>query len=271
MKCEEFANLGADYLKKNLPSGSMTAMEEHRQQCAECGAQVAMWQKLGSLPELEASPAMQARFDAMLNAFEEGQRVRSGYNAAIRDARPSWSFGEWFRMPLAQAAAFVLVLVAGFAAGKLTNTPAAPQTNGELAELRQELKETRQLAVHSLLSQQSASDRLQGISYGTRSDKADPEILTALLQTLRSDKSVDVRLAALDALRRYNTQPDVRQGVVDALSAQNSPMVQIAIIDMMVELREARAVQQIKKLEERPDLNPAVRQRARSGLTQLQG
>ena len=93
----------------------------------------------------------------------------------------------------------------------------------------------------------------------------------ALMHTLKHDSSVDVRLAALDALRRYNSQPSVREGVVESLTTQNSPMVQIAIIDMLVELKEARAAQQIKKLEQNPQLDPTVRERARWGLAQLQG
>jgi HEAT repeat protein len=141
----------------------------------------------------------------------------------------------------------------------------------EMAELRKELRDTRQLAVLSMFQSQSASERLQGVSYSTRSDRPDPEVLAALMHTLRYDSSVDVRLAALDALRRYNTQPAVRDGMVESLAKQNSPMVQIALIDQLVEMKERKAADSIKRLEQDPKLNPAVRERARWGLRQLQG
>ena len=58
----------------------------------------------------------------------------------------------------------------------------------------------------SLLQQQSASDRLRGVSYSYQMDKGDVQIREALLETLNSDSSVDVRLAAVDALRRMAAQ-----------------------------------------------------------------
>ena len=93
--------------------------------------------------------------------------------------------------------------------------------------------------------------------------------MAALLHTLRHDTSVDVRLAALDSLRRYNNESQVRKGLVDSLQAQQSPMVQIALIDMMVEMREKSAVPHIKKFQESPDLNPTVKQRAQWGIDRL--
>ena len=267
MKCEEFANLAPDYLQGSLPKEAAAAMEAHCQACATCAADVAMWHDLGKLPELEPSPALQRRFDALLSAYEEGRWERKKYQPAASSS--TWTSFEWLRVPLAQAAVLALVLIGGFAAGKYFRTEG--NGAGEMAALRQELRETRQLATLSLLQQQSASERLQGVSYSARTERADPEILMALMHTLKYDSSVDVRLAALDALRRYNNQPNVRQGVVDSLTTQNSPMVQIAIIDLLVDLKEARAAQQIKQLEKNPKLDPTVRERARWGLAQLQG
>jgi hypothetical protein len=267
MKCEEFANLGPDYLQGSLPKEAATAMQAHCESCTNCAADVAMWHDLGKLPELEPSPALKHRFDALLSAYEEGRWERKKY----QPPRPSsaWTSFEWLRVPLAQAAVLALVMFGGFSAGKYFRTDPSPTP--DIASLRQELRETRQLATLSLLQQQSASERLQGVSYSARTERPDPEILAALMHTLKYDSSVDVRLAALDALRRYNRQPEVREGMVDSLATQNSPMVQIALIDLMVELKEARAAQQIKKLEQNPKLDPTVREHARWGLAQLQG
>ena len=49
-------------------------------------------------------------------------------------------------------------------------------------------------------------------------------------------------VAAVDALRQFADVQDVRTGLVDAIGRQDSPLVQIALIDTMVErTREALA------------------------------
>src|SRR5437764_14005090 len=99
-----------------------------------------------------------------------------------------------------------------------------------------ELTSMLQLVALSLLEQQSASQRLEGVNYSTQVERPDPEISTALLHVLRFDNSVDVRLAALDALRRYKDDRQVRSGLLTALQDQQSPLVQIALIDLFVEM-----------------------------------
>ena len=89
------------------------------------------------------------------------------------------------------------------------------------------------------------------------------------MHTLRYDGSVDVRLAALNALSRYGNQPTVRTGLREALQDRQSPLVQVALIDMLVEMRDSGAVQQLQKLRQDPGLNPTVRQRADWAMSRL--
>src|SRR5207253_8403487 len=71
----------------------------------------------------------------------------------------------------------------------------------------------KQMVVLSMLQQQSAGARLEGVTWSTRDQQLDPKVLSALLHTLRHDPSVDVRLAALDALSRHSAQPHVHPRV----------------------------------------------------------
>jgi len=123
--------------------------------------------------------------------------------------------------------------------------------------------------VLSMLQQQSASARLQGVDYSLAVHRPNPEIVAALLRSLRADPSVDVRLAALDSLRRYGDDPAVRRGLQDSLRPKQSPMVQIALIDAMVEMHDIEAVSHIEQLQKTPDLSPVVRDRAQWGVSQL--
>ena len=271
MKCENIAQLIPDYLHRSLKSDKIKLVEGHIAQCAECHAQVAIWQKLSLIPDEQPSPMLRSRFEAMLNAYEEGKSEKTSFADARRTVGTSWNLWAWMRAPLAQAAFALIFLAAGFLVGRHIEGD-RQNNNGntqELVALHKELVSTRQLVALSLLQQQSASERLQGVTWSTRLGEPDPEVLAALLHTLRFDASVDVRLAALDALRHYGDQREVRTGLLDALQRQQSPLVQIALIDLLVELRDADAVQHLKIFERTPSLNPAVRQRVEWGVRQL--
>jgi HEAT repeat protein len=122
----------------------------------------------------------------------------------------------------------------------------------------------------SLMQQQSASERLKGVSWSYQMQKPGGEVLTALLDTLTHDPNVNVRLATVDALRQFGDQPVVRRGLVDAMTRQESPLVQIALIDLAVDLREKESVGTLRQLTQDQKVNEAVRERAQRGLSELE-
>jgi len=97
----------------------------------------------------------------------------------------------------------------------------------------------------------------------------DPQVLSALLQVLDYDPNANVRLAAVDALQQFSDQSMVRQGLVQALTRQSSPLVQIALIDLLVQIQEKRSVDTFKRMIADENLNDAVKQRAERALKQL--
>jgi len=157
--------------------------------------------------------------------------------------------------------------VIGLYAGLRWAGPKPPSP--DIAEIQKELESTKQLVVLSMLQQQSASARLEGVNWSTRDQQLDPKVLSALLHTLRFDQSVDVRLAALDALSRHSAQPQVRSSVVNALQEQQSPLVQVALIDQLVEWHDREAKPHLEQLRQSPNLNPTVRQRADWAISKL--
>ncbi|UOQ65352.1 HEAT repeat domain-containing protein [Hymenobacter volaticus] len=56
---------------------------------------------------------------------------------------------------------------------------------------------------------------------------------------------------------------------MQALPNQNDPNVQITLIELLVALRDKRAVPTLERLSRQSDALPAVRQQAASGLGQL--
>jgi hypothetical protein len=61
----------------------------------------------------------------------------------------------------------------------------------------------------------------------------------------------------------------VRRALVDSVASQDSPLVQIALIDEIVQMRENNAARELRALAENATANSAVRQRAQWGLTKL--
>jgi len=269
MKCEEIGELLPDYLQGSLKAEQDDLVEQHIAECADCREEVAIWKKLSLLPVEQPSAGSRERFEAMLRAYQTGRsdKASSGFERPKRAA--VWN---WLRSPVGAMAWSAALLVIGIFAGNYFGNRTATRSNtsqDEIAAMHTELANMKQMVVLSMLQQQSASERLQGVSFSRREDQLDPQVMSALVHTLRYDGSVDVRLAALDALSRHGAQPQVHKGVVDALQEQQSPLVQVALIDLMVEWRDPDAAQRLRNFVQTPNLNPTVKQRADWALSKL--
>lgn len=258
MDCRDIETLLPDYLQDALNAADAQRVAAHLRECPACREEVELWNAMAAIPQEQPSPLLRRQFEMMLKAYQQGR------SAPPKHQHFGWP--GWLRTFVPAAAALALLAI-GFLTGLYVDRGRTDAT--EIASLHRELTSTRQLVALSMLQQQSASDRLQGVSWSTRIDTADPQIKDALLHTLRFDSSVDVRLAALDALRRYTDQAPVRNSVEDSFRNQKSPLVQIALVDFIVEQHDRAAVEKLKNLRQTPDLNPAVRQRVEWGISQL--
>jgi anti-sigma factor RsiW len=279
MNCQQLEQLLPDYLQNVLSPAQTAEVEQHCEHCANCAQDIVMWKKLALLPQEVPSTESRQRFDAMMHAYSTtvaeaaaaSARAIAAANAAQQPAtKPAWNFIEWLRSPFGAVAWSAALLLIGLYAGTHLGNRTTTAPPDEIASLHAEVTSMRQLVALSMLQQQSASERLQGVSWSTREDHLDPQVQAALMRTLRSDGSVDVRLAALDALSRHSSQPLVRKNVLDALQDQQSPLVQVAMIDQLTEWRDPGAAQRLRLFEQTPNLNPAVKQRAAWALAKLQ-
>jgi hypothetical protein len=275
MNCEQLAELLPDYLQGSLADEQMRRVDEHLHQCAACSDEVVVWQKMSLLPTEQPSPELRARFEAMLHAYQPVAIEHSDVVTANANLKRGFDWGavtRWLRSPIGALAWSVVLIVIGVLIGTRVGGVnfSRESRDRELADMHAELTSMRQLVALSMLRQQSASERLQGVTYTNREEHLDPQIFAALLHTLRYDTSVDVRLAALDALSRHAGQAQVRKSVVDALQTQQSPMVQVALIDLLTEWRVPDAAQRLRNFQQTPNLNPTVRQRAQWAVSKLQ-
>ena len=272
MECQDVRAALADHLDGALPPDVGEDFAAHLRVCPTCAAETEeLSETWDQLAHVTAAPpdsvAMRARFDALLAGYSEGAGAVS-VGTTTRAALHGWpSVARGLAYGLAAAA----VLVLGVVIGRQSRAPAAAPTSTEtqLAELRTELRDVRQMMTLSLLQQQSASERLKGVTWTERIDAPDNEVTNALLVALTTDPNVNVRLASIDALRRFGGQAAVRRGVLDALRRQMSPLVQIALIDFVVEVNGKEAAETLRQLSMDEMLDRAVRARAAMGLDQV--
>ncbi len=265
--CEEISALMPDYLHNRLQSEQVNMVKAHLEGCNSCAEEVTLWQKLGALPQEQPSPALASRFNAMLETYQEGRWEQRNLQSERNKFLDFGAIVAWVRTPALSMGWAVALLLGGFFGGRYLDRD--KKQNDQLATVQQQLVDMRELVVVSMLKQQSPSERLQGVSFSMDQKQPDGKVLEALLHTLRYDNSVDVRLAALDALSRYSSQPDIRQGLKDSLQPQQSPMVQVALIDTLVDLHDASIVPQLKQFQADPKTDPTVRKRADWGIQQL--
>jgi hypothetical protein len=106
MRCDDVAELTIDYLDGALGEEARRKVDEHLSGCAACRAELdnlgSVWSALGRLPAEVPSPDLGARFRRVLGEHGTPRAVGGG---------------TWYRLPLLQAVAALVVLCAGIAAG----------------------------------------------------------------------------------------------------------------------------------------------------------
>lgn len=80
---------------------------------------------------------------------------------------------------------------------------------------------------------------------------------------------MNVRLVTLEALADLARDPRVREGLVQSLSRQESPLVQVALADVMLKLQEKRSLKPMRQLLQRPNTNDLVKSKLEQTIKEL--
>lgn len=158
-------------------------------------------------------------------------------------------------------AASILLLIGAFWAGIHFRQSASIAQTAEVAALRHEVQELKEV----LLASTSASERISVVSQQF-STNPDDELIQVLIRTMNTDPNVNVRLASAEALLQHSDNALVRQAFTKSLKIQTDPLIQIALIDMLVSLKEKKAVDELTQLAQRKDLLPIVKNKAQEGI-----
>jgi hypothetical protein len=279
MNCPQAKEHIPDYLAGNLDGAARAALEHHLEECAACREEHhslgGLWTRLSSLPEATLSPDADRRFHAMLAAY------RSGLDQKTSRRRPRFNLADWIQRvwPTQPAwqwagvlALFIILVGGGMLAGwnlRSGGMDRGAASGAAVAQLRQEILDLKGQMAIALLEQKSVSERLRGVEWTARLQPPDAQVLSALLRALDTDPNVNVRLAVVGALQPYASQTQVRQTLLSSLPRQPSPLIQVELIHMLVNLDEKGLIPVLKSMMDNQDTDTTVRERAKWGLAQL--
>lgn len=244
MRCEEVESLMVDYLDSTLEISQMTAVEKHLETCERCLDQLKDYKEIldkvhpgrMELPD----ESLRINFYHMLHGEMSRLNMENSKPAKIITFVPGISI--IYKL----AAAIALFLAGSLTAALFINH--SGKRNTELTEMKVEMQNMKQLVMLNMLKEESPSQRIQAVSYTDELIEPDSEILDALASTLNNDRNVNVRIAAAYSLARFSTRQQVRDTLVASLGKQTEPIIQVILMNILVEMKEPKAVHPMQKI-----------------------
>lgn len=256
MEREKLESQLIDYIDGKLPESERLALEQQLGRDPEAFRLYEQLREVMKVMEqsatLEPSRGLRSRFDRML--AEEMKQQPGGRQI-------------FFSPVVYRAAAAIALVAAGIAGGFWISNQ--QRQNEELIALRNEMESTKQLMQSMMQNQGSASQRLQGVTVAMQMTAADDDVVNALVRAMNEDPSSNVRLAALDALAHFSSESSVRKALITSLSTQTDPLVQIALIQLLVRMKEKGVIKDLERMVEDENNLKAVKDEAYNGILKL--
>jgi anti-sigma factor RsiW len=202
--------------------------------------------------------------------WEPGKRLQENFEKTLKAEIASGqgrSKQVFFQPVFFRAAAAIVLVAAGIAIGFLINRN--QQREEDLQAHKKEVEGTKQLMMSMLDNRQSASQRMVGATVAFKMEKADDQVVEALTRAMNEDPNTNVRLAALEALGKFHQQERVRKALIGSLATQKDPIILIALIRLMVEMKEKEVVHELLRISTDEEVIPAVKDEAHAGILKL--
>jgi predicted anti-sigma-YlaC factor YlaD len=272
MNCEHTKDQLTNWLNGRLSNAERMVVEKHLSQCPECQEEFAsgkvLWDSLAQIKVPEPNESMRVNFYAMLDDFKSAEKKSQPFSlqdviARIRDfVLPQWTV---------QVAFSLLLVGLGWVIGNKTShsKESATAYQQQIETLATQVEDMKSTMMLSLIENPSATERLRAVGYTTEIADADERVIEALFTTLNNDPNVNVRLVTLEALTQFAAKPMVREQLVKSLAVQDSPMVQVALADVMVKLQEKSSVKALKKMLRKDGIDDLVKTKIEQSIKDL--
>jgi hypothetical protein len=206
-------------------------------------AENALWDTLGELSEREPSARLRQRF------YRELEKAgRPSLFERLRDILGFSGNAGWLT-----AAACVLL---GLGVGQLLDQPA--DDGLRLAALEENVSILNRSLILDRLGNDTASKRLRGVMDAAVLAGSDTDIVNALLTRATKDPVSSVRTAAIGALGTQLGTPGVGKRLMDLLQQAESPLVQMALADLVLRNGNSQQITQLQRLADDGLLHPDI-------------
>ncbi len=260
--CKDIQTLLIDFVDKTLSEENTEKVRLHLKSCKSCRDEVdglvVLFDEMNKVENEIPDKGLKENFTAILEAEKQKE-----------DKIPTKKEGRkiWFRSPLGQAAAGIAILITGMMLGLLFRSNS--DSNQEVATLKSEVNNIKDMLILTKLSQPVASERIIAASYLEEMTAPDHQVLEALISTMNTDENSNVRMAAMNALAKFRNEQLVSDALVKTLSVQTDPIIQISLINILVGMQETRAVDEMHKIIENSSTNESVKKLAEKGILTL--
>ena len=266
--CEDIKTLIIEYIDGALNDEEARSVDEHLSSCEACSAEMESIKStlcmLDSFEMEEPSVNLKRNFRSMIDSYSLGMNNKKiSWHESIGNWIESW----WPKRPVVQFMTTVAVLIIGLVTGLSINDKTAP--NNEIVQLKTDMNQLNRVVMTSLLNQSSAADRISGLSRTSELKNVDTPFYATLLLLLNSDPNVNVRMAAVNALTNFADNEYVKRELVISLGLQSSPLVQIALIDLLAAIKETDSSSTLIRMINNPEVEKHVKERARKALKQF--
>lgn len=269
MKCDKIKEMFIEYIDGVLGSDKTLEVDKHIASCESCSKELAgiktLCLNLNDIELEQPSEKLKNSFDSMVNSYI--RYMDKHVNIAWYEKASKW-LSNWLpKRPFMQLTASIAVLIIGIVTGLNINRNDVSQK--DIVQLKTDVGHLRQTVMNSLLNQSSVSERINGLTMASRLKNVNGQFHSTLLLLLNSDPDINVRIAAVNALSKYADNEYVRNELVRSLGLQSSPLVQIALIDLLSTIQEYDSYPTLMKMIDNPDTDNLVKKRAKSSLTKL--
>jgi hypothetical protein len=264
MKCEDVESEMIDYLDNTLDKARRDEVEKHLETCERCLDELKDFQQIlqtvDSTEMEQPDESLRINFYHMLHGEINKQAVKDQNKTILPASVPG--FSSWMKI-----AAAIAILVAGIFVGLTLHFVLNRHSEVEqVASLKSEMQQMKELVMLSMLKQESPSQRIQAVNYTDDIQAPDIRVLNALTETLNNDKNINVRMAAAYSLAKYADRQSVRDSLVASLYLQTEPIIQVVLMNILVEKKESRAIKPIQKIISDEKAMKEVKDVAQKGL-----
>lgn len=225
--------------------------------------------KPSSLP-FESEDRDEQRLWAALSDLPRGEpsdHLRRRFYSGLHDAgRRTWAerLSQWLGLHGAGWVTAAACLAVGFAVATVIG--GGQPENGRLEVLEQGMARLQRELILDRLEDASASTRLRGVVDASEVAAFDQQVARALLDRAAQDRSTSVRSAAIDALGSQLRSGDIGNELMRLLEAAESPIVQLALVDLVLRHGDPQQVRQVQELADGGQLHPDINRHVNNAL-----